>query len=61
MAEFENEENLQADFAVGAPYDEGGGAVIIYHGSNARQISVPTQVSLNFVLPNMPSRLQAVF
>ncbi|VDK35756.1 unnamed protein product [Taenia asiatica] len=32
------------DFAVGAPYDEGGGAVIIYHGSNARQIGVPTQI-----------------
>ncbi|KAL5112190.1 Integrin alpha ina-1 [Taenia crassiceps] len=32
------------DFAVGAPYEEGGGAVIIYHGSKSRQISTPTQI-----------------
>ncbi|VDM33920.1 unnamed protein product [Hydatigera taeniaeformis] len=32
------------DFAVGAPYDEGGGAVIIYHGSKSRRINGPTQI-----------------
>ncbi|CDS40254.1 integrin alpha ps [Echinococcus multilocularis] len=32
------------DFAVGAPYDEGGGAVLIYHGSKSRRIGLPTQI-----------------
>ncbi|VDL49730.1 unnamed protein product [Hymenolepis diminuta] len=33
------------DFAIGAPYDEGGGSVIIYHGSKDKKIGAPTQHS----------------
>ncbi|VDO13947.1 unnamed protein product [Rodentolepis nana] len=32
------------DFAIGAPYDGGGGSVIIYHGSKDKKIGSPTQV-----------------
>ncbi|XP_018651872.1 putative integrin alpha-ps [Schistosoma mansoni] len=32
------------DFAVGAPYEDNGGAVYIYHGSKSGKIQKPTQV-----------------
>nr|CDS32853.2 integrin alpha ps [Hymenolepis microstoma] len=32
------------DFAIGAPYDAGGGSVIIYHGSKDKKIGSPTQI-----------------
>nr|VZI15741.1 unnamed protein product [Spirometra erinaceieuropaei] len=32
------------DFAVGAPYDGKGGAVVIYHGSKDNRIKPPTQI-----------------
>ncbi|VDQ12675.1 unnamed protein product, partial [Trichobilharzia regenti] len=31
------------DFAIGAPYEEYGGAVYIYHGSKSGKIQTPTQ------------------
>ncbi|VDD75706.1 unnamed protein product [Mesocestoides corti] len=32
------------DFAVGAPYDESGGVVVVYHGSASKHIGPPTQL-----------------
>ncbi|VDO73948.1 unnamed protein product, partial [Schistosoma margrebowiei] len=32
------------DFAVGAPYEDNGGAVYIYHGSKSGKLQKPTQV-----------------
>ncbi|KAM3172039.1 hypothetical protein ACTXT7_015361 [Hymenolepis weldensis] len=35
--------NFAHNFAIGAPYDESGGSVIIYHGSKDKKIGSPTQ------------------
>lgn len=35
---------MKLDFAVGAPYEDNGGAVYIYHGSKSGKLQKPTQV-----------------